>query len=491
MIPLIVVENPKRWPFEIEGAEVVPARSYLVEPRYAELKRAAVFNMCRRYGYQSVGYYVSLLAAARGHRPLPSVATLQALSLSSLVRIASEGLDELIQKSLAPLRSDDFRLSVYFGRNVARRYDRLSRALWNQFPAPFLSARFSRLEDGHWRMVAIRPLAAGDVPEPHLDFVLERAREYFLRPTRHAPRTQEHRYDMAILLDPEDRHPPSNERAIRRFVRAAARQGIGVETIGPDDIGRLAEFDALFIRTTTQVNHFTYRFATRAAAEGLTVIDDPESIVRCSNKVYQAELFDRHGIPCPKTLVVHEGNVTDVADIVGLPCVLKKPDGSFSSGVVKVSTDEELSAALRNLFQESELVVAQEFAPSSFDWRVGVLDRHVLYVCRYYMAKGHWQIVQSDGKGARSYGKVESVAVDDAPPAVVEAGLKAASLIGEGLYGVDLKEVDGRVVVMEVNDNPNLDAGYEDGILKDGLYDEVIRWFRVRLDRRGREGPAS
>ena len=83
---------------------------------------------------------------------------------------------------------------------------------------------------------------------------------------------------------------------------------------------------------------------------------------------------------------------------------------------------------------------------------------------------------------------MESVAIEDAPPVVVETGLKAASLIGEGLYGVDLKEVGGRVVVMEVNDNPNLDAGYEDGILKDGLYDEVIRWFRVRLDRRGREG---
>ncbi len=488
MIPLVVVENPKRWPYEIEGVEVVPARSYLVERRYAELKRAAVFNMCRHYGYQSVGYYVSLLAAARGHRPLPSVATFQALSLASLVRIASEDLDELIQKSLAPLRSDDFRLSIYFGRNVARRYDRLSRALWNQFPAPFLSARFSRLEDGRWRLVSIRPLPAGEVSETHRDFVLQRAREYFLRPTRYVSKSQEHRYDMAILWSDEDRHPPSNDKAIRRFIRAAERQGIGVETIGPDDFGRLAEFDALFIRTTTQVNHFTYRFATKATAEGMVVIDDPESIVRCSNKVYQAELFDRHNIPCPKTLVVHEGNANGVADVVGLPCVLKKPDGSFSTGVVKVTTEEELRQALAHLFQESELVVAQEFAPSEFDWRVGVLDRHVLYVCRYYMAKGHWQIVQSNGDGERRYGKVESVAIEDAPPVVVETGLKAASLIGEGLYGVDLKEVGGRVVVMEVNDNPNLDAGYEDGILKDGLYDEVIRWFRVRLDRRGREG---
>ena len=77
--------------------------------------------------------------------------------------------------------------------------------------------------------------------------------------------------------------------------------------------------------------------------------------------------------------------------------------------------------------------------------------------------------------------------IEETPKAVLEVAVKAARLIGDGLYGVDLKEVDGRVVVMEVNDNPNLDAGYEDGILKDQLWDELIRWFRVRLDRRGIE----
>lgn len=342
-----------------------------------------------------------------------------------------------------------------------------------------------------WRVNRVRNLPLHRLPAAARQDYAAALERYLTHRWREPRARARYRYDLALLQDPGDPMPPSNRRALERFGRAGRRLGLDTELIGPRDLGRLAEYDALFIRATTQVNHFTYRFATRAAAEGLAVIDDPESIVRCSNKVYQAELFDRHGIPCPKTLVVHEGNATEVADIVGLPCVLKKPDGSFSSGVVKVSTDEELSEALRHLFQESELVVAQEFAPSSFDWRVGVLDRHVLYVCRYYMAKGHWQIVQSDGNGERRYGKVESVAVEDAPPAVVEAGLKAASLIGEGLYGVDLKEVDGRVLVMEVNDNPNLDAGYEDGILKDGLYDEVIRWFRVRLDRRGREGSAS
>lgn len=62
---LVVVENKSRWPLQLEGAELVAARDYLTDPRYAEMRSVIVFNVCRAYGYQSIGYYVSLLATAR------------------------------------------------------------------------------------------------------------------------------------------------------------------------------------------------------------------------------------------------------------------------------------------------------------------------------------------------------------------------------------------------------------------------------------------
>jgi glutathione synthase/RimK-type ligase-like ATP-grasp enzyme len=68
----------------------------------------------------------------------------------------------------------------------------------------------------------------------------------------------------------------------------------------------------------------------------------------------------------------------------------------------------------------------------------------------------------------------------------VEVAVRAASLIGDGLYGVDVKEIDGRFLVMEVNDNPNVEGGYEDAVLKDELYNAIMRVFVERLDRQGR-----
>jgi glutathione synthase/RimK-type ligase-like ATP-grasp enzyme len=64
----------------------------------------------------------------------------------------------------------------------------------------------------------------------------------------------------------------------------------------------------------------------------------------------------------------------------------------------------------------------------------------------------------------------------------VELGLRAANAIGDGFYGVDIKELDEGCVVIEVNDNPSVEAGVEDAVLGQRLYDAVMQVFRVRLE---------
>lgn len=485
MSVLVVIENPRNWELRVPGVEVVSARDYLTAPRFSEGLKARVYNFCRRYGYQTLGYYVSLLAEARGHRPMPSVSTVQDLRMTPLVRIVSEDLDELIQRSLAGLKTPEFPLSVYFGRNLARRYDRLAKALFNYFPVPFFRVRFQRTD--RWRMESVHPIASSEIPQSHRPFVNEQARKYFARPKEAGPRGREHRYDLAILLDPAEVHRPSNDGAIRKFARAARSLGISTTLIGRDDYGRLAEFDALFIRETTGVDHHTYRFARKAEAEGLEVMDDPASIVRCSNKVFLAEVFARHRIPHPQTLVLHPDNRGDAGWMFGYPVVLKRPDSSFSRGVVRARDKGELERLLDGMFRESDLVIAQEFLESDFDWRIGVLEGRALFACKYYMARGHWQIEDAK-RGERVFGRVETLPLEEVPTALVRLAERCAQLVGNGLYGLDIKETRDRFLVMEINDNPNIDAGFEDKVLGDELYRIVMRTFLDRLENRGRPG---
>lgn len=486
MKSLLVVENVERWPLELRGADVVPARQYLVGGEWTERRGLRVYNFCRTYGYQTLGYYVSLLAAARGHRPIPTVETLQDLRLAPVVRVVSDQLEELIQRSLSPLKGQRFELSLYFGRNLARRYDSLARALHAQFPVPLLRAGFERRR-GEWRLASVRTIATSEIPESHRDFVIEQAERAFGRRERPSPAPRSFRYDMAILAAPEEAEDaPSDTKALRRFVRAARELGIDASLIGHGDAPDIAEFDALFLRETTYVDHPTYRLSRRAASEGLVVVDDPVSILRCTNKVFQAEIFDRHGIPHPPTLVAHAGNADAIAETVGLPCVLKRPDSSFSQGVVRADSQEDLRACLEDFLRHSELVVAQAYTPSDFDWRIGVLGGRPLYACRYHMARGHWQIIAAGSGGRRRYGRVEATALSEVPGEALEAATRAAALIGDGLYGVDVKQLGDRFLVMEVNDSPNIDAGYEDAVLGEKLYQEVMEWFRQRLEARGR-----
>ena len=479
---LIVVNSAKEWPVEIEDSEVVPARTYLTDPAYSTLRPARVYNLCRTYRYQSIGYYVSLLAAARGHKPMPGVPTILDLRNQTYVRFVSDDLDDQIQKSMRPLASSDFTLSIYFGRNLAKKYDRLSSILFKLFPAPFLRAHFVYTDK--WQMTSVRAVPTGEIPPEHLDFAMEMTRNFFRGKRVRTPKlTNSTRFDMAILYNPHDDSGPSDEKAIAHFSKAAESLGIGTELIGRDDYGRLTEFDALFIRESTQVNHHTFRFARRAAAEGLVVIDDPESIMMCTNKVFLAELLARHSIPTPRSLVVHQKNRLQVVPTLGLPCILKQPDSYYSLGVEKANTEEETQRALDRLFDTSDLIIAQEFLPTDFDWRVTIIDRRVLFACKYHMVRKHWQIARRVESGVR-YGKVEVVPLEEVPDTVLRVALKAANLIGDGFYGVDIKQDGRNVYIIEVNDNPSVDAGYEDVLLKDELYLQVMKVFLKRIEQR-------
>jgi glutathione synthase/RimK-type ligase-like ATP-grasp enzyme len=168
-------------------------------------------------------------------------------------------------------------------------------------------------------------------------------------------------------------------------------------------------------------------------------------------------------------------------DELGLPLVVKIPDGSFSRGVHLVNSLDAFRRIADDLFEETDLLLAQKFLPTEFDWRVGVLSGEPLFVCQYRMARGHWQIVKHRPDGSAREGGFRTFDLDQAPTDIIDVATRAAKPIGEGFYGVDIKQTDAGLVVMEVNDNPNLEHGVEDQIGKDDIWIRLLKWFVDRF----------
>lgn len=478
---LIVTDQSSDWQQYFPSEQVVSVDQYLNSNGTHTHRSLQVVNLCRDYGYMSSGYYCSLMAEARGHRVIPRVMAINDINQPFLL---SSGLLKL-NKLCA--QTDFIQCKIYFGRTAEKGLDKLARRLFEQFMVPVIELEMNRVQE-QWQISKIGPFPFQDLNDQEQDFFVESLELFSTKVWRKPKQEKKYRYDIAMLVDEEEKMPPSDPSALKRFRRAANRLGVNLETISPDDLSRLGEFDGLFIRATTNISNYTYRFAKTAEKMGLVVMDDSESIMKCTNKVFLTELLQRNKVPAPKGVILQsfdEQWKSNVMQELSFPMVLKIPDGAFSRGVVKVRDEQELECEAGALFEKSALILAQAFMPTDFDWRIGVMNRQAIFACKYMMSRGHWQIYQHHNSGRVSSGGFETLDLKQVPKNVVDVALKASNLIGSGLYGVDLKEIDGQVYVIEVNDNPSIDHQVEDAFLGDLLYDRIMTEFLRRIQMRG------
>jgi len=480
---LILLDKESDWQPYYKTSSILTVSDYL-KSKSKEKERKLVINLSNDYSYNSEGYYCSLLAQARGHHIIPDVELINKVEAGTGIRM-DRNLQKLcyqwIQKNNI---TDNWYLNIYFGTCKEKEIERIARFIYENYPAPLLRVCFNNKPNNQIESVQFLPLNQLNEEEETL---FADALDRFNKKIWHSPKSAPApRYNLGILVEPSEKFPPSNSGAIHKFLEIAKKMDIHAELITEDDATRLMEFDALFIRATTALNHYTFHLSQRAAQNGMAVIDDPVSIIRCTNKVYLKELFEREKIPAPiSTLIFRSNNNTfeDIAAQVGTPFILKIPDGSYSIGMHKINNEEELKSALDIMFKESAILLAQEFTPTDFDWRVGILDGEPLYACKYYMAKNHWQIYYHYASGRSRCGLVDTIPIYQVPRKILDAALKAASFIGKGLYGVDLKMVDNdRAIVIEINYNPSIDHGLEDAVMGDELYYRILNHFGRSLE---------
>ncbi len=489
---IIIVDKKEDWQAFYPAEQLMSAHEYLAQGSQQDRTPVQIINLCRNYRYLSYGYYTSLLGEARGHKVIPSIQTINDLGRKSVYGLGMKDLNTLLGKLIdkhadlrAQLEADQrLQITLCFGQTHFTPLQDLARQIFDQFPCPILHLTFRK--STVWEIETVKAGNLTQLSESEEDLFAAAIDTFSRKIWRKPTARRQYRYDLAILVDHDEQLPPSDAKAIKQFIRAGRQLGIDVSLIGKKDYGRLAEYDGLFIRETTSISNHTYRFAKKAEREGLVVFDDPTSILRCCNKVFLSDLLATNGVAMPETHFLfkdHRKELKQLAASLSYPRVLKIPDGAFSKGVVKVSSAEELVSQAEEYFKQSAIVLVQEFMYTEYDWRIGILNNKPLYACKYMMTRGHWQIYNHSGAETES-GDFETLPVHEAPAKVVKTALKATKLIGDGLYGVDLKQSGDKVVVIEVNDNPSIDSDVEDLYLKESLYRMIMEEFLRRMERR-------
>jgi glutathione synthase/RimK-type ligase-like ATP-grasp enzyme len=272
------------------------------------------------------------------------------------------------------------------------------------------------------------------------------------------------------------------EAALHNFKLAAEKTGQEFSFMFRENISDIPNYDSVFIRATTDPLYTAYIVSKTAWELGMKVIDDPESIIICANKIHQYALFEKYNVPHISTIFLnkddlHHKKLVDIFDAFGKPVVIKAPYTSFSRYVEKAACETSFRDVAKRFFRKSDVLAVQKFVPTAFDWRVGVLNDEVLYVCKYMIPKGRWKHgAKLRGKPTVIWGRTVSMKKQNAPTRLRDVALKACRVVGKGLYGVDIKEVDGEYLVVEVNDNPSIYAGYEDLRDKD-IYAKIINYL--------------
>jgi [lysine-biosynthesis-protein LysW]--L-2-aminoadipate ligase len=236
----------------------------------------------------------------------------------------------------------------------------------------------------------------------------------------------------------------------RLLFDAFERRGVPVERVyAPQvvvDLGRRPErtFDVVLQRCVGQTRGLA--LARLYAATGATVLNAPEVIEACGDKLATSALLAAADVPTPRTVVAFDAEeALAAAEALGYPVVLKPVVGSWGRMVSRLNDADALAAVLEHKEvlggPTHQVVYLQRYVRKpGRDLRAFVLGDRV--VAAIYRSGDHW--ITNTARGGRA---------SDCPvtPELEAIALRAARAVGGGVLAVDLAEDEDGLVVLEVN----------------------------------------
>ena len=194
---------------------------------------------------------------------------------------------------------------------------------------------------------------------------------------------------------------------------------------------------------------------------GAFMCNTRNAMLTCNNKLTTALLFEKFGIPTPRTAFVsNEKNIDDAMKLIGnkFPVVLKTLTGTQGIGVVKLDSYESLVSTIQALWKHGAELLIQEFMPVKFDVRTFVVDNKIFASTKRIQSSFDFRTNTHRGAEAKPYKLSEEE---------IELVLKASRVSKAYLVGVDHIIHDGKHYLLEVNGSPGTGADYEGYLYKD------------------------
>ena len=179
----------------------------------------------------------------------------------------------------------------------------------------------------------------------------------------------------------------------------------------------------------------------------IPVINPPSVVENCSDKVKTSLLLEHAGVPTPETIVAFSAeSAIEAIESFGYPCIIKPVVGSWGRLLAKIDTRNAAEAIVEHKatlgHYEHKVFYIQKFINKpNRDIRVVSVDGSPIAVMT--RTSDHWLTNAAKGAIAAEY---------DIPKEVLDLVKKSSEVVGGGLLGIDLMELDGGgFTVHEIN----------------------------------------
>ena len=196
-----------------------------------------------------------------------------------------------------------------------------------------------------------------------------------------------------------------------------------------------------------------------------------DAVINTLDKLRTANLLLQAGVPTPKTIVLTAHTPLDwLVEQLGLPIVVKVPDGEKGKGVCLIKTKEELKAVVELGLSGDRMLLAQEFIATSKgrDVRVVLAEGELVFALTRDNTRN------GDFRSNVAQGGVD--AVIEPTEQMLDMARRAQKAVGVDWCGVDLLYTSDGFTVGEVNSLPGFSENsiYQGELVK-------LRYMRMLL----------